>query len=144
MGVSKKLEALSAWGARNHFVLNSAQVQAPDQSLPAGLIWPIYDTSFIVVIARHRPVHRRCSGKNQPGAVPDARHLPAIDYTNCRCWASRAHGRPNITSLNRSVRLRWCIGYHGDVLFQASVKRMEGADVPGIFKGSAIAMVTAG
>ncbi len=149
MGVSKKLEAAIGMGAATTFVLTLASgasylinhyLLGPDLSYLTTL-------SFIVVIAGIVQFTEMVVQKTSPVLYQVLGiYLPLIT-TNCAVLG--------IPLLNVQARHNFMesifFGMGGAlgftmvmVLFAGMRERMEGADVPAIFKGSAIAMVTAG
>ncbi|HCI51762.1 MAG TPA: electron transport complex subunit RsxA [Gallionella sp.] len=149
MGVSKKLEAAVGMGAATTFVLTlgsgssyliSHYLLGPDLAYLTTL-------SFIVVIAGIVQFTEMAVEKTSPSLYQTLGiYLPLIT-TNCAVLG--------IPLLNVQAKHNFMesllFGFGGSVgftlvmvLFAGLRERMEGADVPGIFKGSAIAMVTAG
>ncbi len=149
MGVSKKLEAAVGMGAATTFVLTlgsgssyliSHYLLGPDLAYLTTL-------SFIVVIAGIVQFTEMVVEKTSPALYQVLGiYLPLIT-TNCAVLG--------IPLLNVQAKHNFMesifFGMGGAlgftlvmVLFAGIRERMEGADVPGIFKGSAIAMVTAG
>ncbi len=149
MGVSRKLEAAIGMGAATTFVLTLASgssylinhyLLGPDLSYLTTL-------SFIVVIAGIVQFTEMVVQKTSPVLHQVLGiYLPLIT-TNCAVLG--------IPLLNVQAKHNFMesvfFGMGGAlgftlvmVLFAAMRERMEGADVPVIFKGSAIAMVTAG
>ena len=149
MGVSKKLEAAIGMGAATTFVLTLASgasylinhyLLGPDLSYLTTL-------SFIVVIAGIVQFTEMVVQKTSPVLYQVLGiYLPLIT-TNCAVLG--------IPLLNVQAKHNFMesifFGMGGAlgftmvmVLFAGMRERMEGADVPVIFKGSAIAMVTAG
>jgi electron transport complex protein RnfA len=149
MGVSKRLEAAVGMGAATTFVLTLASgasylishyLLGPDLSYLATL-------SFIVVIAgivqfTEMVIHKTSPELYQVLGI----YLPLIT-TNCAVLG--------IPLLNMQARHNFMeslfFGLGGAlgftlvlVLFAGIRERLEGADVPVVFRGSAIAMVTAG
>ncbi|MFA6920526.1 MAG: electron transport complex subunit RsxA [Gallionella sp.] len=149
MGVSKKLEAAVGMGAATTFVLTlgsgssyliSHYLLGPDLAYLTTL-------SFIVVIAGIVQFTEMAVEKTSPALYQTLGiYLPLIT-TNCAVL-----GIPllNVQAKHNFIE-SLLFGFGGSVgftmvmvLFAGLRERMEGADVPGIFKGSAIAMVTAG
>jgi electron transport complex protein RnfA len=149
MGVSRKLEAAIGMGAATTFVLTLASgssylinhyLLGPDLSYLTTL-------SFIVVIAGIVQFTEMVIQKTSPVLHQVLGiYLPLIT-TNCAVLG--------IPLLNVQAKHNFMesifFGMGGAlgftlvmVLFAAMRERLEGADVPVIFKGSAIAMVTAG
>ena len=147
MGVSKKLETAIGMGAATTFVLTLAS--GTSYLINHYLLGPelsyLTTLSFIVVIAgivqfTEVVVHKTSPVLHQVLGI----YLPLIT-TNCA-------GIPllNVQAKHNFVEsiffgLGGALGFTlVMVLFAAMRERLEGADVPVIFKGSAIAMVTAG
>ncbi|MCX7193967.1 MAG: electron transport complex subunit RsxA [Proteobacteria bacterium] len=149
MGVSKKLEAAVGMGAATTFVLTlgsgssyliSHYLLGPDLAYLTTL-------SFIVVIAGIVQFTEMAVEKTSPSLYQTLGiYLPLIT-TNCAVLG--------IPLLNVQAKHNFMesllFGFGGSVgftmvmvLFAGLRERMEGADVPVLFKGSAIAMVTAG
>lgn len=149
MGVSKKLEAAVGMGAATTFVLTlgsgssyliSHYLLGPDLAYLTTL-------SFIVVIAGIVQFTEMAIEKTSPALYQTLGiYLPLIT-TNCAVLG--------IPLLNVQAKHNFMesllFGFGGSVgftlvmvLFAGLRERMEGADVPPLFKGSAIAMVTAG
>ena len=149
MGVSKKLEAAAGMGAATTFVLTlgsgssyliSHYLLGPDLAYLTTL-------SFIVVIAGIVQFTEMVVKKTSPELYQVLGiYLPLIT-TNCAVL-----GIPllNVQAKHNFMEslifgLGGALGFTlVMILFAGLRERMEGADVPGIFKGSAIAMVTAG
>jgi electron transport complex protein RnfA len=149
MGVSKKLEAAIGMGAATTFVLTLASgssylinryLLGPDLSYLTTL-------SFIVVIAGIVQFTEMVVQKTSPPLYQVLGiYLPLIT-TNCAVL-----GVPLLNVQLKHNFLESLIFGFGSalgftmvmVLFAGMRERMEGADVPAVFKGSAIAMVTAG
>ncbi|MBI5437059.1 MAG: electron transport complex subunit RsxA [Nitrosomonadales bacterium] len=149
MGVSKKLEAAISMGAATTFVLTLAS--GASYLIHQYLLGPeleyLTTLSFIVVIAgivqfTEMVVQRTSPALYQVLGI----YLPLIT-TNCAVLG--------IPLLNVQAKHNFMesliFGFGGAlgftlvmVLFAGNRERLEGADVPGIFKGSAIAMVTGG
>ncbi len=149
MGVSKKLEAAVGMGAATTFVLTlgsgssyliSHYLLGPDLAYLTTL-------SFIVVIAGIVQFTEMAIEKTSPALYQTLGiYLPLIT-TNCAVLG--------IPLLNVQAKHNFMesllFGFGGSVgftlvmvLFAGLRERMEGADIPPLFKGSAIAMVTAG
>lgn len=149
MGVSKKLEASIGMGAATTFVLTLAS--GSSYLINKYLLGPelsyLTTLSFIVVIAgivqfteiviqKVSPVLHQVLGI----------YLPLIT-TNCAVL-----GIPLLNvQAKHNLMQSLLFGMGGAlgftlvmILFAGMRERMEGADIPAIFKGSAIAMVTAG
>jgi len=149
MGVSKKLEAAVGMGAATTFVLTLAS--GSSYLISHYLLGPelsyLTTLSFIVVIAAivqftEMVIHKTSPELYQVLGI----YLPLIT-TNCAVLG--------IPLLNMQAKHNFMeslfFGLGGAlgftlvlVLFAGIRERLEGADVPGIFRGSAIAMVTAG
>jgi electron transport complex protein RnfA len=152
MGVSKKLEAAIGMGAATAFVLTLAS--GASYLIDHYLLVP-YDLtylstlSFIVVIAGIVQFTEMYIKKTSPVLYQVLGiYLPLIT-TNCAVL-----GVPLLIAQNQIqytlLKALW-FGFGSAagftlvmVLFAGIRERLEGADVPGIFKGSAIAMITAG
>ncbi len=150
MGVSKKLEAAISMGAATTFVLTLASGSSYliDHFLLAPFQLEYMRTlSFIVVIAAivqftEMVVHKTSPLLHQVLGI----YLPLIT-TNCAVL-----GIPllNVQEKHNFVEslffgMGGAIGFTLVlVLFAGIRERLEGADVPGVFKGTAIAMITAG
>ncbi|MDD2702354.1 MAG: electron transport complex subunit RsxA [Sideroxydans sp.] len=149
MGVSKKLETSLSMGAATTFVLTIASgssylvnhyLLGPDLAYLTTL-------SFIVVIAATVQFTEMVVKKTSPVLYQVLGiYLPLIT-TNCAVL-----GIPllNVQAKHNFIE-SLLFGFGGAVgftlvmvLFAGMRERLEGADVPGIFRGTAIAMVTAG
>jgi electron transport complex protein RnfA len=152
MGVSKKLEAAIGMGAATAFVLTLAS--GASYLLYHYLLVPfdlayLSTLSFIVVIAGIVQFTEMYIKKTSPVLYQVLGiYLPLIT-TNCAVL-----GVPLLIAQNQLqytlLKALW-FGFGSAagftlvmVLFAGIRERLEGADVPGIFKGSAIAMITAG
>jgi Na+-translocating ferredoxin:NAD+ oxidoreductase subunit A len=149
MGVSKKLEAAIGMGAATTFVLTLAS--GSSYLINHYLLGPelsyLTTLSFIVVIAGIVQFTEMAVQKTSPVLYQVLGiYLPLIT-TNCAVLG--------IPLLNVQAKHNFMesifFGMGGAlgftlvmVLFAGMRERMEGADVPAIFKGSAIAMITAG
>jgi len=149
MGVSKKLEAAIGMGAATTFVLTLAS--GSSYLINHYLLGPelsyLTTLSFIVVIAGIVQFTEMIVAKTSPVLHQVLGiYLPLIT-TNCAVLG--------IPLLNVQAKHNFMesifFGMGGAlgftlvmVLFAGMRERMEGADVPAIFKGSAIAMITAG
>jgi Na+-translocating ferredoxin:NAD+ oxidoreductase subunit A len=149
MGVSKKLEAAIGMGAATTFVLTLAS--GSSYLINHYLLGPelsyLTTLSFIVVIAGIVQFTEMVVQKTSPVLYQVLGiYLPLIT-TNCAVLG--------IPLLNVQAKHNFMesifFGMGGAlgftmvmVLFAGMRERMEGADVPAVFKGSAIAMVTAG
>ena len=149
MGVSKKLEASIGMGTATTFVLTvaSGATYLVNHYLLGPELSYLTTLSFIVVIAGIVQFTEMVIKKTSPVLYQVLGiYLPLIT-TNCAVLG--------IPLLNVQAKYNFMesiiFGFGGAlgftlvmVLFAGMRERMEGADVPGIFKGSAIAMVTAG
>jgi electron transport complex protein RnfA len=149
MGVSRKLEAAIGMGAATTFVLTLAS--GSSYLINHYLLGPelsyLTTLSFIVVIAGIVQFTEMVVQKTSPVLHQILGiYLPLIT-TNCAVL-----GIPllNVQAKHNFIESIF-FGMGGAlgftlvmVLFAAMRERLEGADVPVIFKGSAIAMVTAG
>jgi H+/Na+-translocating ferredoxin:NAD+ oxidoreductase subunit A len=149
MGVSKKLEAAVGMGAATTFVLTLAS--GASHLISHYLLGPdlayLTTLSFIVVIAGIVQFTEMAVQKTSPELYQVLGiYLPLIT-TNCAVL-----GIPllNVQAKHNFMESLF-FGMGGAlgftlvlVLFAGIRERLEGADVPGIFRGSAIAMVTAG
>lgn len=150
MGVSKKLEAAISMGAATTFVLTLASGSSYliDHFVLAPLQLEYLRTlSFIVVIAGIVQFTEMVVQKTSPVLHQVLGiYLPLIT-TNCAVL-----GIPllNVQEKHNFVEslffgMGGAIGFTLVlVLFAGIRERLEGADVPGIFKGTSIAMITAG
>ena len=150
MGVSKKLEAAISMGAATTFVLTLASGSSYliDHFLLAPFQLEYLRTlSFIVVIAGIVQFTEIVIKKTSPVLHQVlGLYLPLIT-TNCAVL-----GIPllNVQEKHNFIEslffgMGGAIGFTLVlVLFAAIRERLDGADIPGIFKGSAIAMITAG
>jgi len=150
MGVSKKLEAAISMGLATTFVLTLASGSSYliDHFLLAPYNLEYLRTlSFIVVIAGIVQFTEMVVQKTSPVLHQVLGiYLPLIT-TNCAVL-----GIPllNVQEKHNFVEslffgMGGAIGFTLVlVLFAAIRERLDGADIPGIFKGSAIAMITAG
>jgi electron transport complex protein RnfA len=149
MGVSKKLETAIGMGAATTFVLTLAS--GSSYLINHYLLGPelsyLTTLSFIVVIAGIVQFTEMVVQKTSPMLYQVLGiYLPLIT-TNCAVL-----GIPllNVQAKHNFMEsiffgLGGALGFTlVMVLFAGMRERMEGADVPAIFKGSAIAMVTAG
>jgi electron transport complex protein RnfA len=149
MGVSKKLETAIGMGLATTFVLTlgSGTSYLINQYLLGSQLAYLTTLSFIVVIAGIVQFTEMAVEKTSPALYQVLGiYLPLIT-TNCAVL-----GIPllNVQAKHDFVE-SLLFGFGGAVgftlvmvLFAGIRERLEGADVPGIFKGSAIAMVTAG
>ncbi|MBU3735833.1 MAG: electron transport complex subunit RsxA [Methylobacterium sp.] len=149
MGVSKKLEASIGMGAATTFVLTigSGTSYLINEYLLGTELFYMRTLSFIVVIAGVVQLTEMVVEKTSPVLYQSLGiYLPLIT-TNCAVL-----GIPllNVQTDHDFVQ-SLLFGFGGSVgfsavlvLFAAMRERMEAADVPVPFRGSAIAMVTAG
>lgn len=149
MGVSKKLETSLGMGAATTFVLTVASGASYliNQYLLGPDLFYLTTLSFIVVIAGIVQFTEMVIRKTSPVLYQVLGiYLPLIT-TNCAVL-----GIPllNVQAKHNFMEslffgLGGAVGFTLVlVLFAGMRERMEGADVPAIFKGSAIAMITAG
>jgi electron transport complex protein RnfA len=149
MGVSKKLEAAIGMGAATTFVLTlgSGSSYLINRYLLGPELSYLTTLSFIVVIAGIVQFTEMVVQKTSPPLYQVLGiYLPLIT-TNCAVL-----GVPLLNVQLKHNFLESLVFGFGSalgfsmvmVLFAGMRERMEGADVPAIFKGSAIAMVTAG
>ena len=150
MGVSKNLEAAISMGAATTFVLTLAS--GSSYLIDHFLLIPFHleylrTLSFIVVIAGNVQFTEMVVEKTSPVLHQVLGiYLPLIT-TNCAVL-----GIPLINVQSRHNFIESLLFGMGGaigftlvlVLFAGIRERLDGADVPGIFKGSAIAMITAG
>jgi electron transport complex protein RnfA len=150
MGVSKKLEAAISMGAATTFVLTLAS--GSSYLIDHFLLAPFHleylrTLSFIVVIAGIVQFTEMVVQKTSPVLHQVLGiYLPLIT-TNCAVL-----GIPllNVQEKHNFIEslffgMGGAIGFSLVlVLFAGIRERLDGADIPGIFKGSAIAMITAG
>ncbi len=149
MGVSKKLETALGMGAATTFVLTLAS--GASYLIQHYLLGPelayLTTLSFIVIIAGIVQFTEMAIKKTSPELYQILGiYLPLIT-TNCAVL-----GIPllNVQTKHDFIE-SLMFGFGGAigftlvmVLFAGIRERLEGADIPGIFKGSAIAMITAG
>ncbi|MGB8516909.1 MAG: electron transport complex subunit RsxA [Gallionella sp.] len=152
MGVSKKLEAAAGMGAATAFVLtlgSGASYLINHYLLVPYHLTYLFTLSAIVIIASIVQFTEMYVKKASPAMYQVLGiYLPLIT-TNCAVL-----GVPLLIVQNELqytlLKALWfglgnALGFTlVMVLFAGIRERLEGADVPGIFKGSAIAMVTAG
>lgn len=149
MGVSKKLEASIAMGAATAFVLTmgSGTSYLISEYLLGPELFYLRTLTFIVVIAGMVQLTEIIMEKSQPAMYQMLGiYLPLIT-TNCAVL-----GIPLLNvQLKHNLWQSLQYGFWGSmgfwlvlVLFASMRERMEAADVPVIFKGPAIAFVTAG
>jgi len=149
MGVSKKLETSIGMGAATTFVLTLASGASYliNQYLLGPELYYLTTLSFIVVIAGIVQFTEMVIQKTSPALYQVLGiYLPLIT-TNCAVL-----GIPllNVQAKHNFIESIF-FGMGGAlgftlvmVLFAGMRERMDGADVPVIFKGSAIAMINAG
>jgi len=149
MGVSKKLETALGMGAATTFVLTlgSGSSYLINQYLLGPNLAYLTTLSFIVVIAGIVQFTEMAVEKISPPLYQVLGiYLPLIT-TNCAVL-----GIPLLNVQQKHDFFESLLfGFGGSVgftlvmvLFAGIRERLEGADIPDIFKGSAIAMVTAG
>jgi len=149
MGVSKKLEASIGMGAATTFVLTLAS--GASYLINEYLLGPelayLTTPSFIVVIAGIVQFTEMVVAKTSPVLYQVLGiYLPLIT-TNCAVLGIPLLNVQAKHNFMESVffGMGGALGFTMVmVLFAGLRERMEGADVPTIFKGSAIAMITAG
>src|SRR3990167_3260209 len=149
MGVSKKLETSLGMGAATTFVLTVAS--GASYLINEYLLGPelsyLTTLSFIVVIAGIVQFTEMVIRKTSPVLYQVLGiYLPLIT-TNCAVLGIPLLNVQAKHNLMESVffGMGGALGFTlALVLFAGMRERMEGADVPAIFKGSAIAMITAG
>ena len=149
MGVSRKLEAAIGMGAATTFVLTLAS--GSSYLINHYLLGPelsyLTTLSFIVVIAGIVQFTEMVVQKTSPVLHQVLGiYLPLIT-TNCAVLGIPLLNVQAKHNFMESVffGMGGALGFTMVmVLFAAMRERLEGADVPTIFKGSAIAMVTAG
>jgi electron transport complex protein RnfA len=150
MGVSKKLETAYGMGAATTFVLTLATGSSYiiDHFLltPFGLEY-LRTLSFIVTIAAIVQLTEMVIAKTSPTLQQTLGiYLPLIT-TNCAVLGvpllNVANGYDFVESLLFGAGS--AVGFSGVLILFAGIReRIEGADVPTHFRGSAIALVTAG
>lgn len=149
MGVSKKLEASVAMGLATAFVLTvgSGTSYLISHYLLGTELFYLRTLSFIVVIAGVVQITEMWMEKNSPVLYQVLGiYLPLIT-TNCAVL-----GIPLLNvQANHNLMESLLFGFGGAmgfslvlILFASLRERMEAADVPLAFRGSAIAFVTAG
>ena len=108
MGVSKKLEAAIGMGAATTFVLTLAAGSSHlvNQLLIAANLEFLRTLSFIVIIAGIVQFTEMVIHKNQPGAVPGAGHLLALDHHQLRRTGHSAAQRPAAAQFCRVAGIR--------------------------------------
>ena len=149
MGVSKKLEAAIGMGAATTFVLTLAS--GASYLIHEYLLGPdleyLTTLSFIVVIAGIVQFTEMVVQKTSPALYQVLGiYLPLIT-TNCAVLGIPLLNVQEKHNFMESLffGLGGALGFTLVMILFAGIReRLEGADVPGIFKGSAIAMVTAG
>jgi electron transport complex protein RnfA len=149
MGVSKKLEAAIGMGAATTFVLTlgSGASYLIEHYLLGQELAYLSTLSFIVVIAGIVQFTEMVVQKTSPVLYQVLGiYLPLIT-TNCAVLGIPLLNMQNHHNFMESVffGMGGALGFTlVMVLFAGMRERMEGADIPPIFQGSAIAMVTAG
>jgi electron transport complex protein RnfA len=149
MGVSKKLETSIAMGAATTFVLTlgSGSSYLINEYLLGTDLFYLRTLSFIVVIAGVVQFTEMVIEKTSPVLYQSLGvYLPLIT-TNCAVL-----GIPLLNvQADHNFMESLLLGFGGAVgfslvlvLFASMRERLEAADVPAAFQGSAIAMVTAG
>ncbi len=149
LGVSKKLEASIGMGAATTFVLTlgSGSSYLINEYMLGTDLFYLRTLSFIVVIAGVVQFTEMVIEKTSPVLYQSLGiYLPLIT-TNCAVL-----GIPLLNvQANHNFMESLLFGFGGSVgfsmvliMFASMRERMEAADVPGPFKGSAIAMLTAG
>lgn len=150
MGVSKKLETAYGMGAATTFVLTlatgSSYIIDHFLLMPFGLEY-LRTLSFIVTIAAIVQLTEMVIAKTSPTLQQTLGiYLPLIT-TNCAVLGvpllNVANGYDFVESLLYGAGS--AVGFSGVLILFAGIReRIEGADVPTHFRGSAIALVTAG
>ncbi len=149
MGVSRKLETSLGMGAATTFVLTVASGASYliNQYLLGPELFYLTTLSFIVVIAGIVQFTEMVIRKTSPVLYQVLGiYLPLIT-TNCAVLGipllnvQAKHNFMESVFFGMGGALGFTLAL---VLFAGMRERMEGADVPAIFKGSAIAMITAG
>lgn len=149
MGVSKKLEASIAMGLATAFVLTigSGTSYLISEYLLGTELFYLRTLSFIVVIAGVVQLTEMWMEKNSPVLYQVLGiYLPLIT-TNCAVLGVPLLNVQADHNLVESLLfgLGGAIGFSLVLIIFASIReRLEAADVPVIFRGSAIAFVTAG
>ena len=149
MGVSKKLETAIGMGAATTFVLtlgSGSSYLINEYLLGPDLIY-LRTLSFIVVIAGIVQFTEMVVQKTSPALYQLLGiYLPLIT-TNCAVLGIPLLNVQEKHNFMESLLfgMGGAIGFSMVLILFASMReRLEAADVPGVFKGSAIAMVTAG
>ncbi len=151
LGVSKKLETSIAIGLATAFVLtlgSGASYLINKYLLEPHSLGYLTTLSFIVVIAGFVQFTEMVVEKTSPPLYQVLGiYLPLIT-TNCAVLGIPLQivaDKSNFFVDSLLYGLGGSLGFTvAIVLFAGIRERLEGADVPGIFKGSAIALVTAG
>ncbi len=149
MGVSKKLEAAIGMGAATTFVLTLAS--GASYLINEYLLGPelayLTTLSFIVVIAGIVQFTEMVIQKTSPVLYQVLGiYLPLIT-TNCAVLGIPLLNVQEKHNFMQSVffGMGGAVGFSlVMILFAGLRERMEGADIPKVFQGSAIAMITAG
>ncbi|MBI5919508.1 MAG: electron transport complex subunit RsxA [Nitrosomonadales bacterium] len=149
LGVSKKLEAAVGMGAATTFVLtlgSGASYLISEYLLGPDLAY-LTTLSFIVVIAGIVQFTEMVVEKTSPELYQTLGiYLPLIT-TNCAVLGIPLLNVQEKHNFMESLLFGagGAIGFSLVLILFAGIReRMETADVPGVFKGSAIALVTAG
>jgi electron transport complex protein RnfA len=115
--------------------------------VPNGLEY-LRTLSFIIVIAAIVQLTETGDTEDQPGAAPGAGHLPAADHHQLRgARRPAAQRQPARYNFFESLLFGFgsAVGFTlALILFAGIRERLEAADVPVHFRGTAIAMITAG
>lgn len=149
MGVSKKLEASIGMAGATAFVLSIGSMTSWGVNNyllePNGLIY-LRTLSFIVIIAGVVQLTEMVMEKNFPTLYQGLGIFLPLITTNCavlgipllNAQASHSFLESLIFGLGGAIGFSLVL-----ILFASMRERLEAADVPVVFKGSAIAMVTA-
>ena len=149
MGVSKKLETAIGMGAATTFVLTlgSGSSYLINEYLLGTDLAYLRTLSFIVVIAGIVQFTEMVVQKTSPALHQVLGiYLPLIT-TNCAVLGIPLLNVQEKHNFLESLLfgMAGAIGFSMVLILFASMReRLEAADVPGVFKGSAIAMITAG
>ena len=149
MGVSKKLETSIAMGAATTFVLTlgSGSSYLINEYLLGTDLFYLRTLSFIVVIAGVVQFTEMVIEKTSPVLYQSLGvYLPLIT-TNCAVLGIPLLNVQADHNFMESLLFGFCgaVGFSLVLILFASMReRLEAADVPASFQGSAIAMVTAG
>jgi electron transport complex protein RnfA len=149
MGVSKKLEASIGMAGATAFVLSIGSMTSwgINQYLlePNGLMY-LRTLSFIVIIAGVVQLTEMVMEKNFPVLYQGLGIFLPLITTNCAVLGIPLLNAQASHSFIESLffGLGGALGFSLVLILFASMReRMEAADVPAVFKGSAIAMITA-